>query len=87
MIEEFLQAVRSSEDLQHQMRQVVTAAGLAEVAAKAGLSLQPADLVKGFASLLLDGDDNQAVRNFDNLGWDVGELAWAVKTWESSKEL
>jgi hypothetical protein len=23
-----------------------------------------------------------ALRNFDNLGWDVGELAWAAKTWE-----
>jgi hypothetical protein len=40
-------------------------------------------LVKAFAQLLLDGDDALAVRNFDNLGWDVGELAWALKTWES----
>jgi hypothetical protein len=23
-----------------------------------------------------------AVRNFDNLGWDMGELLWAAKTWE-----
>jgi hypothetical protein len=23
-----------------------------------------------------------AVRNFDNLGWDMGELLWAAKTWD-----
>lgn len=82
MIEAFLQAVRSNEDLQRQMRGVTTAAGLAEVAARAGLNLDGATLVKGFAQLLLEGDDALAVRNFDNLGWDMGELLWAAKTWE-----
>ena len=43
---------------------------------------KPAALVKGFAQLLLESDDAMAVRNFDNLGWDVGELAWTAKTWE-----
>jgi hypothetical protein len=39
-------------------------------------------LVKGFAQLLLDSSDTMAVRNFDNLGWDMGELLWAAKTWD-----
>jgi hypothetical protein len=82
MIEAFLDAVRSNEDLQRQLRGVTTAAGLAEVAAQAGLNIEAAALVKGFAQLLLGSDDALALRNFDNLGWDVGELAWAAKTWE-----
>ena len=82
MVEAFLDAVRSNEDLQRQLRGVTTAAGLAEVAAQAGLNIEAAALVKGFAQLLLASDDSLALRNFDNLGWDVGELAWAAKTWE-----
>ena len=82
MIEEFLGAVRSNEDLQRQLRGVTTAAGLADVAAQAGLTIEPAALVKGFAQLLLESDDAMTVRNFDNLGWDIGELLWAAKTWE-----
>jgi hypothetical protein len=38
MVEAFLEAVRSNEDLQRQLRGVTTAAGLAEVAAQAGLN-------------------------------------------------
>ena len=82
MIEAFLDAVRSNEDLQRQLRGVTTAAGLAEVAAQAGHNIDAAALVKGFAQLLLASDDALTLRNFDNLGWDVGELAWAAKTWE-----
>jgi hypothetical protein len=82
MIEAFLDALRSNEDLQHQLRGVTTAAGLAEVAAQAGLNIESAALVKGFAQLLLESDDAMSVRNFDNLGWDMGELLWAAKTWE-----
>ena len=86
MIEEFLGAVRSNTDLQRQLRGVTTAAGLAEVAAQAGLNIEAAALVKGFAQLLLASDDTLALRNFDNLGWDVGELAWAAKTWELANQ-
>lgn len=82
MISAFLQAARTDKELQHQMRGVTTAAGLAEVAAAAGITIEAAALVKGFAQLLLEGDDDLAVRNFDNLGWDFGELLWAAKTWE-----
>mgnify|MGYP002634084774 FL=1 len=86
MVEAFLEAVRSNEDLQRQLRGVTTAAGLAEVAAQAGLNIEAAALVKGFAQLLLASDDTLALRNFDNLGWDVGELAWAAKTWELANQ-
>ncbi|MEX0589358.1 MAG: Nif11-like leader peptide family natural product precursor [Cyanobium sp.] len=82
MIQAFLEAVRSNEDLQRELRNVTTAADLAEVAARAGLIIEPAALVKGFAQLLLESDDAITVRNFDNLGWDIGELVWAAKTWE-----
>jgi hypothetical protein len=83
VVEEFLAAVRSNESLQRQLRGASTAADLAAVAAQAGLTFEPAALVKGFAQLLLDSDDALAVRNFDNLGWDMGELLWAAKTWET----
>ena len=84
MVELFIKAVRNDQELQRQMRGVTTAAGLAEVAAKAGLDLDGASIVKAFAQMLIDGDDALAVRNFDNLGWDIGELLWATKTWEQS---
>lgn len=85
MVEEFLAAVRANESLQRQLRGALTAADLAAVAAQAGLTIEPAALVKGFAQLLLDSDDALAVRNFDNLGWDMGELLWAAKTWETTE--
>ncbi len=59
-----------------------TSAGLAEVAAQAGLNIESAALAKGFAQLLLESDDAMSVRNFDNLGWDMGEPLWAAKTWK-----
>jgi len=82
MVEDFLVAIRTNEDLQRQLRSATTAADLAAVAAQAGLTIEPAALVKGFAQLLLESDDSMSVRNFDNLGWDMGELLWAAKTWE-----
>jgi hypothetical protein len=84
MLQLFIQAVRNDPELQQQMRGVTTAAGLAEVAAKAGLDLDGASIIKAFAQMLVDADDALAVRNFDNLGWDIGELLWATKMWEQS---
>ncbi|MEB3307608.1 MAG: Nif11-like leader peptide family natural product precursor [Cyanobacteriota bacterium] len=86
MVEAFLAAVREDENLQRQLRTVTDSAGLAEVARNAGISIEAGPLVKGFARLLLEGDDALAVRNFDNLGWDVGELLWAIKTWSLPAE-
>ncbi len=82
MVQLFINAVRNDQELQRQMRDVTTAAGLAKVAAKAGLDLDGASIIKAFAQMLIDGDDALAVRNFDNLGWDLGELLWITKTWE-----
>ena len=84
MVDAFLKAIRDNEDIHLQLRGVTTAAGLAEVAQALGLDLPPAAIVKGFAQLLVDSSDSLAVRNFDNLGWDMGELLWAAKTWEQA---
>ncbi|MEB3332227.1 MAG: hypothetical protein VKI83_07030 [Synechococcaceae cyanobacterium] len=81
-VETFRQAVAADELLQRQLRGTTTAAGLAEVAAAAGVSIDPAALVKDFARRLLEADDEITVRNFDNCGWDQGELAWLLKTWQ-----
>ena len=43
----------------------------------------PAQLVKHYAQLLVEADDELAIRNFDRCGWDAGELLWLLKTWES----
>jgi hypothetical protein len=51
MIDSFLEALRSNEALQQQLRGVFTAAGLADVATAAGLTINGASLVKGFAQL------------------------------------
>ena len=84
MVDAFLKAIRDNEDIHLQLRGVTTAAGLAEVAQTIGLDLPPAAIVKGFAQLLVDSSDSLAVRNFDNLGWDMGELLWVAKTWEQA---
>jgi len=84
MVQSFLDAIRDNEQVHVQLRGVTTAAGLAEVAQSLGLDLPPAAIVKGFAQLLLDSSDSLAVRNFDNLGWDMGELLWAAKTWDQA---
>jgi hypothetical protein len=84
VVNTFLQAIRENEDLHLQLRGVTTAAGLADVAQSLGLDIPPAAIVKGFAQLLLDSSDSVAIRNFDNLGWDVGELLWVAKTWEQA---
>jgi len=80
MVESFLEALRADTGVHTKLRGVTTAEGLAEVAKDLGLDLPPAAIVKGFAQLLIDSSDSLAVSNFDNLGWDMGELLWAAKT-------
>lgn len=82
LINAFLLRLRSEAELQQAMKPVTTASGVAAVAAVAGLELSPAALVKDFAQRLLAADDELAVRLFDNCGWDHGEIAWVLKTWE-----
>jgi len=84
LAEAFLKAIRENDQVHTQFRGVTTAAGLAEVASAIGLDIPQAALVKGFAQLLLEASDDLAIRNFDNLGWDMGELLWAAKTWEQA---
>ena len=81
-VNEFLLRLRSEAELQQAMKPVTTAAGVAAVAAVAGFELSSAALVKDFAQRLLAADDELAVRLFDNCGWDHGEIAWVLKTWE-----
>lgn len=52
------------------------------MAAAAGISLNGAALVKHFARLLADSDDALAVKNFDDFGWDAGELLWILQNWK-----
>jgi hypothetical protein len=79
-INDFLVRLRSEAQIQQAMKPVTTAAGLAAVAEAAGFELSPASLVKDFAQRLLDADDDQTVRLFDNCGWDHGEIAWVLKS-------
>lgn len=81
-VEELRQRLSGDEELQRRLRGVTSAAGLAEVAAAAGVPLSPAALVKDFARRLLESEDALTVLNFDNCGWDQGELAWLIKTWQ-----
>ena len=81
-VEAFQQRLRDDDDLQRQLRMVTSSAGIAEVLEAAGFRFSAAQLVKHFARRLLDADDALALRKFDNFGWDQGELAWLLKTWE-----
>ena len=58
-----------------------TASALSEVAAQAGVTIEPAALVKHYAQRLLDSSDATAVHNFDLCSWDAGELLWAMNNW------
>ena len=82
LINEFLLRLRNEPELQRAIKPATTAAGVAAVAQTAGIELSPAALVKDFAQRLLEADDELAVRLFDNCGWDHGEIAWVLKTWE-----
>lgn len=78
----FIETVQEDETLQRQLRLATTAGRISELAREAGFELEPAQLVKHYARLLLEAEDGLAVRNFDRCGWDAGELLWLLKTWE-----
>ncbi|CAK6692121.1 Nif11-like leader peptide family RiPP precursor [Synechococcus sp. CBW1107] len=80
-IEQFIERLKADEDLQHKVKRALKAEELAVVAGDAGFSFTAAELVKGFAQLLLDSEDARAVALFDDLGWDAGELLWSLKGW------
>ena len=58
-----------------------TASAVSEVAAQAGVTIDPAALVKHYAQRLLEASDATAIHNFDLCSWDAGELLWAMKNW------
>ncbi|MBT66291.1 MAG: hypothetical protein CMN98_04015 [Synechococcus sp. NP17] len=81
-IEAMLEAVAQNEELKRGLRMATTAAGVSEVAAKAGVPIDPAALVRHYAQRLLDASDATAIHNFDLCGWDAGELSWTMKNWK-----
>jgi predicted ribosomally synthesized peptide with nif11-like leader len=80
-VEQFIEQVKADDDLQQKVKRALKAEELAELAGEVGITFTPAELVKSFAHLLLESDDDRAVALFDNLGWDAGELLWALKGW------
>ena len=80
-IQQMLEAVAQNDDLKRSLRMATTASAVSEVAAKAGVTIDPAALVKHYAQRLLDASDATAIHNFDLCSWDAGELLWAMKNW------
>ncbi|MCT0213976.1 hypothetical protein KQ308_08550 [Synechococcus sp. CS-1327] len=67
--------------LQQKTKIATTAQDIATIAEEAGFSITGGDVIKFFATQLLNSDDALAERRFDSLGWDMGELLWALKSW------
>ena len=82
-LEKMLKAVAEDDDLKRRLRMATTAAAVSEVAAQAGVTIDPAALVKHYAQRLLDASDATAVHNFDLCSWDAGELLWAMNNWKA----
>ena len=80
-IEQMLEAVAQNDDLKRGLRMATTAGAVSELAAQAGVEVDPAALVKHYAQRLLDASDATAIHNFDLCSWDAGELLWAMKNW------
>ena len=80
-IQQMLEAVAQNDDLKRGLRMATSAAAVSEVAAQAGVTIEPAALVKHYAQRLLDASDATAVQNFDLCSWDAGELLWAMNNW------
>ena len=80
-IQQMLEAVAQNDDLKRSLRMATTASAVSEVAAQAGVTIDPAALVKHYAQHLLDYSDATAIHNFDLCSWDAGELLWTMKNW------
>ena len=77
----FLDLLKQDPDLQQKVKVVSTATEVAAIANEAGFAIRGADVIQYFATSLLNCDDTLAEKRFDSLGWDMGELLWALKTW------
>jgi hypothetical protein len=82
-IEQMLEAVDQNDDLKRGLRMATTAGAVSELAAQAGVEIDPAALVKHYAQRLLDASDATAIHNFDLCSWDAGELLWTMKNWQA----
>ena len=80
-IQQMLEAVAQKDDLKRSLRMATTASAVSEVAAQAGVTIEPAALVKHYAQRLLEASDATAIHNFDLCSWDAGELLWTMKNW------
>jgi predicted metallo-beta-lactamase superfamily hydrolase len=80
-IQQMLEAVAQNDDLKRSLRMATTASAVSEVAAQAGVPIEPAALVKHYAQRLLEASDATAIHNFDLCSWDAGELLWTMKNW------
>ena len=82
-IEQMLEAVDQNDDLKRGLRMATTAGAVSELAAQAGVEIDPAALVKHDAQRLLDASDATAIHNFDLCSWDAGELLWTMSNWQA----
>ncbi|MCT0230042.1 Nif11-like leader peptide family natural product precursor [Synechococcus sp. CS-1324] len=80
-IDSFLDQLSQDETLQDKARTATTAQDIATIAQAAGFVITAGDVIAFFASQLLNGDAAVVEKRFDSLGWDIGELLWALKTW------
>ena len=80
-IQQMLETVAQNDELKRGLRMATTASAVSEVAAQAGVTIDPAALVKHYAQRLLEASDATAIHNFDLCSWDAGELLWTMKNW------
>ena len=80
-IQQMLEAVAQNDELKRGLRMATTAAAVSEVAAQAGIHIEPAALVKHYAHSMLDASDATAIHTVDLCSWDAGELLWTMNNW------
>ena len=81
-IQEMLETVAQNDELKRGLRMATPASAASEVAAQAGVTIDPAALVKHYAQRLLEASDATAIHNFDLCSWDAGELLWTMQNWQ-----
>ena len=82
LIDQMLKAVSADSSLERELRMAITAKHVCLVAEKAGVKINPADLVKHYALSLLNSTGETSVHNFDLCSWDIGELSYAMQNWK-----
>ncbi|MCP9801518.1 Nif11 family protein [Synechococcus sp. RedBA-s] len=80
VIHQFMECLRSDEDLQRTVKMATSADDVVAAAASRGMEFSSASLVRCFARTLMEGSDEVVVKKFDELGWDAGEILWFLKS-------